>query len=88
MVDPSQGGDLSASTFAAASTPADVPGVLAEPRAVTTGPDGKATLDYLARPDKGWSAVRIAADRPGRRTSQLIDEPGRGTPGNGPSPSG
>ncbi len=40
--------------------PAEMPETLARPRAATTGPDGKATLDYLAGGDQ-LVAVRVTA---------------------------
>ena len=60
--------------FAAGGTPASVPESLAEPRAVTTGPDGKATLDYLATGDR-LVAVRVTADSIGTQDFQLVERP-------------
>ncbi len=63
--------------FAAANFPTDVPDTLAEARAVTTGPDGNAMFDCLAKGDK-LVAVRIAALSIGTQDLLLVEEPGRG----------
>ena len=55
---------------------ADVPESLADPLAVTTGPDGKATLDYLAARDQ-LVAVRVSAYLIGTQDILLIERPGR-----------
>ncbi len=52
----------------------DIPASLAEPRTVTTGPDGKVTLDYLAVGDK-LVAVRVAAESIGTQDFQLVEQP-------------
>jgi hypothetical protein len=57
-------------------SPDSVPESLAEPLAVTTGPDGKATLTYLAAGNT-LVAVRITADSIGTQDSQIVDRPGR-----------
>jgi hypothetical protein len=63
--------------FTTEGTPtSDVPDTLAALRAVTTGPDGTATLDYLAAADQ-LVAVRVAAESIGTQDFQLIDQPGR-----------
>ena len=53
-----------------------VPESLAESRAVTTGPDGKATLDYLAGAHM-LVAVRVTAASIGTQDFSLTDWPGR-----------
>ncbi len=55
---------------------ADMPGSLAMPLAVTTGPDGKAPLSYLRAEDR-LVAVRVAADAIGSQDLQLIELPRR-----------
>jgi RNA polymerase sigma factor (sigma-70 family) len=53
-----------------------VPDSLAEAWAVMTGPDGKATLDYLAAGDE-LVAVRVAAESIGTQDLPLVERPGR-----------
>ena len=48
--------------------------VAGRPLAVTTGPDGKAMLDYLAAGDQ-LLAVRVAAESIGTQDFQLVDGP-------------
>jgi hypothetical protein len=60
--------------FAARSTPASMPESLAEPRAVTTGPDGRARLNYLAAGDR-LVAVRVTAEFVGTQDFQLVERP-------------
>ena len=55
---------------------AEMPRSLAQPLAAATGPDGQATLDYLADGDK-LVAVRIEATPIGTQDFQLLDVPGR-----------
>ena len=55
-------------SFDASSSAVDMPDTLAAPRAVTTGPDGTATLNYLAARDL-LIAVRVVANSIGARTS-------------------
>ena len=55
---------------------ADIPGSLADPLAVTTGPDGRATLEYLAARDQ-LVAVRVSADLIGTQDFLLVERPGR-----------
>jgi hypothetical protein len=63
--------------FTAENFPVEVPDTLGEARAVTTGPDGTARLDYLEKGDKLF-AVRITADSIGTQDLQVKDEPGTG----------
>ena len=58
-------------SLALRDTPIAVPDSVAELRAVTTGPDGKATLDYLANGALLF-AVRITAESIGTQDFQLI----------------
>ena len=58
--------------------PADVPASLAQPLAASTGPDGKATLNYLAARDL-LMAVRVTADAIGTQDILLIERPGVGS---------
>ena len=51
------------------SMAAAVPDSLAESLAVTTGPDGSATLDYLA-PGTSWRVYELPRPRPARKTSR------------------
>jgi len=67
-------------SFGDGSTPADMPDSLAEPRTVTTGPDGTATLDYLAAGHQ-LVAVRVAAESIGTQDFPLIERPGRDVQG-------
>jgi len=67
-------------SFAAGGPNTDVPDTLAAPRAVTTGPDGRATLDYLADGDI-LATVRITAESIGTQDFQLIERPGRAVQG-------
>jgi Carboxypeptidase regulatory-like domain len=53
--------------------PADVPASLAEPLAVSTGPGGKATLNYLAARDR-MLAVRVSADAIGTQDVLLVQQ--------------
>ncbi len=53
--------------------PADVPASLAEPLAASTGPDGKATLNYLAARDR-MLAVRVSADAIGTQDVLLAQQ--------------
>ncbi len=55
---------------------ADIPETLAAPLAVVTGPDGRATLNYLAARDQ-LVAVRVSADPIGTQDFLLVDRPGR-----------
>ncbi|MGO9920378.1 MAG: carboxypeptidase regulatory-like domain-containing protein [Isosphaeraceae bacterium] len=55
---------------------AEVPSSMADPLAVTTGPDGTATLNYLAARDQ-LVAVRVSADSVGTQDFQLIARPGQ-----------
>jgi len=55
---------------------ADMPDTLAASLVVTTKPDGKAALDYLAGGDQ-LVAVRVAAESIGSQDLQLIEHPGR-----------
>ena len=57
---------------------ADIPESLAAPLAVTTGPDGRATINYLAARDQ-LVAVRVAADPIGTQDFLLVERPGRGS---------
>jgi hypothetical protein len=61
-------------------TLAQVPESLSSPLAVTTGPDGRATLGYLTARDQ-LAAVRIATTSIGNQDVRLIDQPGRGSSG-------
>ena len=54
----------------------DVPEALALPLAVTSGPDGKAMLNYLGGSDQ-LVAVRLTAASIGTQDLQLIENPGR-----------
>jgi Carboxypeptidase regulatory-like domain len=58
------------------SLPAAVPDALAESRAVTTGTNGTATLDYLA-PGHQLAGVRVTAASIGTQDFPLADRPGR-----------
>ncbi len=58
--------------------PAEVPSSLAQPLAATTGPDGKATLDYLAVRDRLMS-VRITADAIGTQDIVLMSRSSGGS---------
>jgi hypothetical protein len=62
--------------LASRSVPDDVPDSLAELKAVATGPDGKATFDYLTPGDR-LVAVRIKAESIGTQDIQLVKRPGR-----------
>jgi len=67
--------------FVAGEDPiAEVPGALAMPLVVTTGPDGTATLNYLAGGDL-LLAVRVAAESIGTQDFRLIERPGRDAQG-------
>jgi hypothetical protein len=57
-------------------TTADIPESMARPLAVTTGPDGRATLNYLAARDQ-LVAVRVSADPIGTQDFLLVERPGR-----------
>ena len=57
---------------------ADVPTSLAEPLATSTGPDGRATLNYLAARDR-MTAVRIFADAIGTQDILLNERPAGGS---------
>ena len=54
----------------------EVPETLAMPLAVTTGPDGTATLNYLAGGDQ-LVTVRLTAPAIGTQDLQLVERPGR-----------
>jgi hypothetical protein len=54
---------------------ADIPETLADPLAVVTGSDGRATLNYLAARDQ-LVAVRVSADPIGTQDFLLVDRPG------------
>ena len=54
--------------------PAEVPDSLAQPLVSSTGPDGKATLNYLAARDL-LMAVRVTADAIGTQDIVLIQQP-------------
>ena len=51
-----------------------MPDTLAAPRAVTTGLDGRATLNYLAASDL-LVAVRVTAESIGTHDFQLVEQP-------------
>ena len=55
---------------------ADIPASLADPLAVTTGPEGRASLEYLAARDQ-LVAVRVSADLIGTQDILLVERPGR-----------
>ena len=55
---------------------ADIPASLADPLAVTTGPEGRASLEYLAARDQ-LVAVRVSAYLIGTQDILLIERPGR-----------
>ncbi len=55
---------------------AEIPGSMAGPLAVTTGPDGRATLNDLAAGDQ-LVAVRVTADPIGTQDFLLVERPGR-----------
>lgn len=57
-------------------TIADIPEDLAAPLTVTTGADGRATLNYLSARDQ-LVAVRVAADPIGTQEFLLVERPGR-----------
>jgi hypothetical protein len=59
-------------------TIADIPESLSAPLAVTTGPDGRATLGYLTARDQ-LAAARIAAGSIGTQDIRLIDRLDRGS---------
>jgi hypothetical protein len=61
--------------FVSARTIADVPELLAEPRAVSTGTDGTASLADLGAEDQ-VVAVRLTADAIGTQSIPLIEHPG------------
>jgi hypothetical protein len=54
---------------------ANIPKTLADLLAVNTGPDGRATLNYLAARDQ-LVAVRVSADPIGTQDFLLVDRPG------------
>jgi len=58
------------------NAPAEVPESLAGPLVTGTGPDGKATITYLAARDQ-LVAVRATADAIGTQDILLIERPGR-----------
>ena len=60
---------------------ADAPASIAEPLAVTTGPDGTASLAYLGAGDQ-LVAVRVTADSIGTQDLQLVERLGRQRPGS------
>ena len=51
-----------------------MPDTLAAPLAVTTGPDGRASLNYLAAGDR-LVAVRVTAESIGTQDFQLVEQP-------------
>ena len=55
---------------------AEIPESMADPLAVTTGPDGRATINYLAARDQ-LVAVRVSADPIGTQDVLLVERPGR-----------
>ncbi len=55
---------------------AEIPESMAAPLAVITGPDGRATFNYLAARDQ-LVAARVAADPIGTQDFLLVDSPGR-----------
>ena len=55
---------------------------MAAPLAVITGPDGRATIDYLAARDQ-LVAVRVAAAPIGTQDFLLVERPGEGLRGTG-----
>ena len=57
---------------------AEIPESLAAPLAVITGPDGRATINYLAARDQ-LVAVRVAADPIGTQDILLVERPGQGS---------
>jgi hypothetical protein len=57
---------------------AEIPASMAGPLAVTTGPDGRAALNYLAARDQ-LVAVRVTADAIGTQDFLLVEQPGRGS---------
>jgi hypothetical protein len=57
-------------------TLAEVPDALADSLAVHTGPDGKATIGYVAARDQ-LVAVRVTADAIGSQDFLLVEQPGR-----------
>jgi RNA polymerase sigma factor (sigma-70 family) len=73
---PVAGASLSAILIADGDWPAAVPGTLARPLFVTTGPDGKATFDYLAGGDK-LVTVRVSHASIGSQNLQLFQGPMR-----------
>jgi hypothetical protein len=62
--------------LASRDVPDDVPDSLAELKAVSSGPDGTAVLDYLTPGDR-LVAVRITAELIGTQDVQLVKRPGR-----------
>jgi hypothetical protein len=57
---------------------AEVPASLADSLATRTGPDGTATIDYMAARDQ-LAAVRVSADSIGTQDILLIARPGQGS---------
>jgi hypothetical protein len=57
---------------------ADIPASLADSVTATTGPDGQATITYLAARDQ-LVAVRVTADAIGTQDIRIMDRPGRGS---------
>ena len=55
---------------------AEMPGTLAMPLSITTGPDGQAALDYLAGGDK-LVALRLTAESIGTQDLQFLEVPSR-----------
>ena len=55
---------------------AEIPESMAAPLAVITGPDGRATINYLAARDQ-LVAVRVAAEPIGTQDFLLVERPGR-----------
>jgi hypothetical protein len=62
--------------LASRNVPDEVPDSLAELKAVVTGPNGTAVLDYLTPGDR-LVAVRITAEPIGTQDFQLVKRPGR-----------
>ena len=55
---------------------AEIPESMAGPLAITTGPDGRATVNYLAARDQ-LVAVRVSAEPIGSQDFLLVERPGR-----------
>ncbi len=60
------------------SAAVEIPESLAGRLAVTTGPDGQATINYLTARDQ-LAAARVTTDSIGTQDVRLVDQPGRGS---------